>query len=244
MKKGLGLYILALVLMILPFLSVQAKSQTVNDQEELLGAISDKEVDTIILNKDINTTQKITITRPLTIDGNNHTMTYKGTFKDGSDKTVWAGIYLLQFYKTTGTLKNIKLTGGNAALLVNGSTVHLVGKVDVSGNGFGGIELSQGKDVTDISKVIIDDDTEVVNTTDSENKPTVWVPSDSKDAIVELDGLELKIESGKELSITEFEDLLETENPKTFDAGYIYGLTSLLSTCGLAISFKKLVKLS
>ena len=243
-KKGNFWYLIITLLVLVPFLHVQAKSLTVNSEDDFTNALADSEVDTIILNANINTTKKINITRPVTIDGNNHTMTYTGTFKGGHDNTVWDGIYVLQIYKTSATIKNIKLTGANAALLVNGGTVHLEGNIDVSGNGFGGIELSQGQNVTEASKAILDDNTELINTTDSKNKPTVWVPSDSKDATFEINGLTVTIKSGEELSIKEVEDRLETINPKTFDSGSIYFGLALLSLSGLALSYKKLINLS
>ena len=61
----------------------------------------------------------------MTIDGNGYTMKYVGTFGQAgsTDNTTWGGIYWLQVYNTNATIKDIKLTGGNAALLVNGSNV-------------------------------------------------------------------------------------------------------------------------
>jgi hypothetical protein len=83
----------------------------------------------------------------VTINGNNKTITFTG------DETGWQGNYVLHVYNTTGvTIKDIKLTGGDAALLVNGSEVTLTGAIDVSGNEFGGIESSKGVGVENQSK--------------------------------------------------------------------------------------------
>ena len=121
--------------------NVNAESKTVKNQDELKSALSNKDIDTIILGADVNTTEKINITRPIYLDGKNHTIKYVGKFGDSDDFTVWAGIYVLQVYKTNATIKDIKLTGGNAGLLINGSVVKLEGTIDVSGNGLGELNL-------------------------------------------------------------------------------------------------------
>ena len=89
-----------LVVFLIPLMRPQALS-TVHTQEELKQALSDTSVSTITLGNDIETTEKINIMRPVTIDGNHHTLRYVGTFgSSGSkDNTVWGGIYLLQVYK-------------------------------------------------------------------------------------------------------------------------------------------------
>ena len=140
--KNICLFILLLTCFMIT--NVNALSKTVKNQEELKSALNNKDIDTIILDSDINTTEKINITRPIYLDGKNHTIKYVGKFGESDDFTVWAGIYVLQVYKTTATIKDIKLTGGNAGLLINGSVVKLEGIIDVSGNGFGGIELGKG----------------------------------------------------------------------------------------------------
>ena len=68
----------------------------------------------------------------------------------GESPTAWQGLYGIQIYRTSGvTLRNISATNGNAGILINGSEVALEGTVDVSGNTFGGIELSKGSGVTE-----------------------------------------------------------------------------------------------
>lgn len=245
-KKFSKLFIFLLMLFFIPTFIVHAETQVaVNDQEELLNALNNTNVTTIILNKDIDTTQKINITRNITLDGNGHTMKYVGSFsEDGSkDNTKWGGIYVIQIYKTKVTVKDIKLTGGNAAILVNGGELNISGTVDVSGNGFGGIELSQGKNVSDTSKLTING--KIVNSTDSKDTPTLWVPSDSKDAIVVMNGIEEIIEKGKELTISEINELFDlgNDNPQTKDSMNIYLALSLISLIGLTtISIKNMKK--
>ena len=197
-----------------------ATSKTVNNQAELKDALNDSNISTIMLGSDIETTEKINILRDVTIDGNNKTIKYVGTFgsSNSSDNTVWGGIYVLQVYKSNVTLKNIKLTGGNAGLLINGGHATFVGKIDVSGNGFGGIELGKGSGVTEAPKLSLTDDAEIINTTESADKPTLWVPDDTTDAVIEIGNTEFELNPGVELSLDEINELEESlENPETSD---------------------------
>ena len=198
-----------------------ATSKTVNNQAELKDALNDSNVSTIILGSDIETTEKINILRDVTIDGNNKTIKYVGTFgsSNSNDNTVWGGIYVLQVYKSNVTLKNIKLTGGNAGLLINGGHATFVGKIDVSGNGFGGIELGKGSGVTEAPKLTLTDDAEIINTTESTDKPTLWVPDDTTGAVIEIGNTKFELNPGEELSLDEINELEESlENPETSDS--------------------------
>lgn len=186
MKKSLKIAFLISVFTFMPFMSVNAESRIVNSQDELKVAVVDDTVDTIVLGGDIQTTEKINIMRPVIIDGANHAITYIGT----------TYAYVLQFYKTTGTLKNIKLTGADGALLVNGSVVTLEGNIDVSGNRLGGIELGKGSGVTEFPDIIADDAT-IINTTESSNAPTAWLD-------ISLDDIE-KLLEGSAVSDEEIE---------------------------------------
>ena len=239
--KYVQTFLLMLVLSIIPLATVGAQTTTVNNETQLLEALSNQDVDNIIIGGNIDTTQKINITRDVAIDGNNHTLTYKGT----ANVNEWHGIYILQVYKCSVTLKDIKLTGGNAALLVNGGTVTLEGVIDVSGNTFGGIELGQGVNVNEVPHLDIDQDADIVNSTESEDKPTLWVPSDTPKAIVEHDGVMQTLNAGEELGIDEVLDLFGTpENPQTGDPiGYTL-MMGLASLGGLIYSSKKLRNLN
>lgn len=252
--------VLLMLMMVIPFISVSAKEATVNSQSDLKEALADSDVTSIVLGSNINTTEKINITRPVTIDGQGHTIKYTGTFGSDSstDNTVWGGIYALQVYKTSATIKDIKLTGANAALLVNGSTVILQGTIDVSGNGFGGIELGQGSGVDTTVKLTIDNNATIVNTTESEDKPTLWVPEDSEEAIVEMNGTTQTIASGEQLSLDELKDLFGTtepevqpnpdtqdkvdENPTTGDSIIIFLISGLVGMLIFCVTFKNLRK--
>lgn len=239
-----GFVVLLVALAIIPISDVSAKTATVNSQAELKDALADSSITTITLGSDIETTEKINIIRTVTIDGNGHTMKYVGTFgKDAStDNTTWGGIYLLQVYTTEATIKDIKLTGGNAALLVNGSDVTFEGTIDVSGNGFGGIELGQGSGITTIPHLSLVNGAKIVNTTESENRPTLWVPEDTSSAILEINGVEKTLTAGMELTLDEIAELFTIqENPDTSD---LFIITVILGICGLfmfVVSSRKIV---
>ncbi len=229
---------LLMMLAFIPFM-VDAKTILVGSQAELLEALKDSEADTIKLSKDIETTEKINITRPVTIDGGNHTIKYVGTFGSDNSKsnTVWGGIYVLHFYKTSGTVKDIKLTGGNAALLLNGSKVNLEGTIDVSGNGFGGIELGKGSGVTEAPDLTLAKDINIVNTTEKGTAPTIWVAKDGADGTITMNGITKTLDEGEEFSINEIEKILGldiTENPNTGDNIMLYATLLVVSLIGTA----------
>lgn len=242
-KKWLIFCTFLISLLFVASLKVSADAQViVHNQEELKQAINNKEVTNIIIDNDINTTEKLNIIHPLTIEGNNHTIKYVGTFgqEKSTDKTIWSGIYVFQIYKTSATLKNIKLTGANAALLVNGSSLNLVGTIDLSGNGFGGIELSQGKKVEEVSKLNLSDDINIINSTETNTSPTLWVPSDSKDAIITMNGITRTIKSGDELSLIQLESILGINNPDTNDSIIFAIVLGLIGLSIIIFNIKKL----
>lgn len=242
MKKSMAVIMTFLFsLLVVPFVTF-AKSQTVTDQESLKAALGDSETDTIILGEDIDTTEKINIIRPVKIDGNGHTIRYVGKFGDeqSTSNKVWGGIYVLQVYRTSATIKDIKLMGGNAALLVNGGTVKLEGTIDVSENGFGGIELGQGKAVTETVKLEMDKDTNIVNRTEDKERPTLWVPDDSNAAQVIMDGVTQTISPGKEMTLNEVLKIFGVQkNPETSVTNAWYQASMLVGLLGLGYSTKK-----
>lgn len=237
--KNICLFILLLTCFMIT--NVNALSKTVKNQEELKSALNNKDIDTIILDSDINTTEKINITRPIYLDGKNHTIKYVGKFGESDDFTVWAGIYVLQVYKTTATIKDIKLTGGNAGLLINGSVVKLEGIIDVSGNGFGGIELGKGANVNEAPRVDFDSSTELKNSNESKDKPTLWVPDDTTGAVMSIDGVKKDLTAGEELSLNEIDELFEVKvNPETNDSLIFSLLLGISLIVLINIKFKKI----
>ena len=242
--KYISMILIALCLF--PWIHVEASStMTVRNQEELKSALEDSNISTIVLGNDIETTEKINVMRPVTIDGNGHTMQYVGTFGDfdSSDNTIWSGIYVLQVYKTEATIRNIALTGGNGGLLINGAKVQLEGTIDLSGNGFGGIELGQGSGVDSVAHIILTDDTKLVNTTETPDKPTLWVPKDSTGSILEVNGVKQELQPLEELTIQEMETLFTpAENPETSDSIISYIILGIISICTFLFASKKVIR--
>ena len=97
------------------------------------------------------------------------TTLFGGSGKDGDGQ----GVYVIQVYRTNATIKNITLTGGNAGLSANGATITLIGNIDVSGNGFGGIEMTKGSGVTELPYIKAGEAV-ITNTNETTTTPTVW----------------------------------------------------------------------
>ncbi len=146
----------------------------------------------------------------LTFDGNQHTLTFDTGVKDGlqivtgqnilvkdlsiqmQDETnKWNGSYGIQAYQSAVTLKDVRVSGADAAVLVNGANVTLEGIVDVSGNEFGGIEVSKGVGVETLPKLSgsaenLKNDSEIET-----GKPTIWIDkiSELNEDVVAVTGL-------------------------------------------------------
>ena len=148
----------------------------------------------------------------LTLDGRGFTLTYSQGVKDGiqivqadrvlikdlnlqmQDETEkWNGAYGIQAYESTVTLNDVKATGADAGILVNGAEVTLEGVVDVSGNEFGGIEVAKGVDATTMPK-LKGTAANLKNDTEQSGKPTIWIDkvSELTTAVVEVSGLNEK----------------------------------------------------
>lgn len=166
----------------------------VSTAHKLKEGIANPNVETIRLAGDIdNVSETLIISRQVKLDGNGHTIHFTGGIKDGllvnaNDVKVenlklalrspngWQGSYGIQVYKATGvTIRDFKASGADAALLVNGSSVTLDGRIDVTGNEFGGIEVSMGKGLTDKSELILQAGIELVNDSENNDNPTIWV---------------------------------------------------------------------
>ena len=178
---------------------VGADTKEVITEAELTAALTDAEVKQVKLTADVALTANLAVaTAGKTIDGGGYTVTPtvgSGTqTKDGvlvsaadttlsnmtitvagvADKAVWSSNYGIQVYNTSTTISDVKVSGANAAILVNGGTVTMTGTIDVSGSGFGGIEVSKGSGATgtpllDASKATF------VNTDEAYGKPTIWI---------------------------------------------------------------------
>lgn len=148
----------------------------------------------------ISTAAAVNVTRAVTLDGKGHKLTFSNTGKTsnlvvtGSGATVtnltventgdtaeWNSTYCVQFYGGTYNISNLKATGGNAGIIVNGSTATIGENVDVSGNSFGGIEVSKGT-AEGLGAAQLTVNSAIINTTEAYGKPTVW--TDGADATV------------------------------------------------------------
>ena len=164
----------------------------VTSVEELEHALQTN-LEVINLTKSFETDHVIVVGREVTINGNKNTITYNG--ETGS----WSGgtgdNYVMQVYNAEATIKDIGLTGTSAGLLVNASTVTLEGTIDVSGNVFGGIEVSKGTaEGLNNPQLIVSEGATLVNDNESLASPTIW--EDGVDNCVTTDLI--KIEDAKE----------------------------------------------
>lgn len=168
----------------------------VEDESELAEAISDPDVSEITFNAPMTSDNEITISKPITINGNDNTVTKSTpgkvmtltadstveniTLENTADNTEWNSSYGIQFYTGEHTVKDVKLTGGNAGIIANSATVNLEGTIDVSGNTFGGIEVcrsqsdSQARSAMPAGVLNINGAT-IINTTEAYGKPTIWI---------------------------------------------------------------------
>ncbi len=158
---------------------------------ELNAALGNPAKTTINLTADISgITDTVVLNRALTLNGGGNSLSFTGleaaTPNDEGVTIVapatinnlvvdaglvvpatWVGTYAVQVYNSTATLHNVTATGANGGIMVNNSNVTLTGTVDVSGNGFGGIESSNGSVLTVSSASF-------TNTSEVYGKPTLW----------------------------------------------------------------------
>ena len=146
----------------------------------------------------------------ITIDGGKYTIEFAAGIKDGiqavnaKDLTIkslnikmndeegkWNGSYGIQVYGANVKLSDISVSGADAAVLVNGAEVELGGKIDVSGNEFGGIEVSKGAGVETMPKLSGKADS-LKNDSESASNPTIWIDkvSELTDSVVDVEGME------------------------------------------------------
>ncbi len=166
--------VIAMLLCILPGSALAvppAPGALVATSAELSAALADDSVDSIALTADILTSAQLSVTRPVTIDGQGHTITVEtdlGTVNGSkhalgieagteASPTVISNVTIDSAYKAYGvnvfggvrvqmsdvTLKNSK----GAGLTVNGSSVSASGLV-TSGNRWGAVNVDPGSGVT------------------------------------------------------------------------------------------------
>ena len=104
------------------------------------------------------------------------------TVQNSGDNTEWNSTNGIQCYDGTYTLKNCKVSGCNVGIMVNASTVTLQGTVDVSGNTFGGINVSKGAETDHPlnNGVLNINGAKLINTTEAYAKPTIYTEGEGQ----------------------------------------------------------------
>ena len=161
------------------------------DSQSFNEAVADPTISKISVTAPMSVTAESQINREITIEGNGNTVTTSAQGKvftltaggavsdininSTADNTDWHSSYGLQFYTGEGTVSDVKISGCNAAIIVNGATVTLNGTIDVSGNTFGGIEVSKGAASGLSAGVLNINGATLINTTEAYGKPTIWI---------------------------------------------------------------------
>ena len=233
LKVFLGLFVCAF--MLVPFMGVNAAEPVeVDNAEDLYKYLEGNEVSEVKLTADIETTHKINVTSDKVIDGNGYKITYVGTFKDGSNNNkVWGsnaeapydgGVYVIQAYDANVTVKNITLTGGNVGLSANGANLTLEGTINVSGNGYGGIELTKGAAPTLSVPSLTMNNVTLVNDSEASDAPTLWTDNLTDEEVeemnIEYNGVQVAVtcdkEDGKPLQVQLFLDEAHTPTGENY----------------------------
>ena len=166
--------------------------------------------ETYYLANDIKATAQITIAKSVTINGNGKTIsrdvTTDGTAGEKAIILVTAnnvtisnlkvsgveasaekwneGEFGIKVYDATGvTLEDITVTSANAGIQVNSSEVTVKGKINVSGNAFGGIGVDKANTGDHrLGVLTVNASTEISCTDDS--VPAIWLESNDKAKII------------------------------------------------------------
>ena len=215
----------------LTFKFVASHEATANTIEELNAYLIDSNITTINLGQDItDLTSRVVINRPVTINGNNHKLTFTNAINevaDGerqgiavisddvviNDLTVemdavqdilsrldenWDGVYAIQVYNSKNViLNNITATKADGGILVNASEVTLTGTITLSGNEFGGMEVSVGSSLPDATSVLNAIEAIFVNETENFRQPTIWSIGDVSLNLDEVFNITTAIKEGE-----------------------------------------------
>lgn len=160
------------------------------------AALENPQIETIALTGNFSTSTTVTVNRAVDIDGQNHTITFTNTGQNfvviasgtnvhdltikntAANTTEWNSTYAIQFYKGTYDIHDLTVTGANAGILINSSTATIGDNVDVSGNNFGGIEVSKSSN-PDMPASQATINSVITNTTEAYGKPTVWTDGEN-----------------------------------------------------------------
>ena len=215
----------------LTFKFVASHEATANTIEELNAYLIDSNITTINLGQDItDLTSRVVINRPVTINGNNHKLTFTNAINEVAygerqgiavisddvvinDLTVemdavqdilsrldenWDGVYAIQVYNSKNViLNNITATKADGGILVNASEVTLTGTITLSGNEFGGMEVSVGSSLPDATSVLNATEAIFVNETENFRQPTIWSIGDVSLNLDEVFNITTAIKEGE-----------------------------------------------
>lgn len=163
------------------------------------AALDNPDIETIAITSNFSTATTVSVGRVVDIDGQDHTITFTNTgqnlvvlasgadihdltIQNTAETTDWNSTYCIQFYNGTYDIHDLTLTGGNAGMLINSSTATLGDGIDVSGNSFGGIEVSKSSN-PDMPASQATINSVITNTTEAYSKPTVWTDGENATVI-------------------------------------------------------------
>lgn len=210
-------------------ITVTPNSRTVVNSDQIHAALADSTVGEIIIGGPFELTELTAINRPLTMKGNGNTLTYTpANEKDGitiigttnvilenmkitmlQNAEGWQGDYGCQVYNSDNVVLNsCVFTGADGGILVNSSIVTLDESVDVGGNAFGGIEVSEGQNGAHSPTLNINNAT-LINNTESYGKPTIWI--DGTGTVTGADDLFMITKDGQKQYYTQEQNSVEPE---------------------------------
>lgn len=121
-----------------------------SNEAELNYLLENEAIKEIVLENNMELTKPLLVTRTVTINGNSKTLTLLTR-----SRATWSSPYVIHVYNALNVvIETITLAGGNAGLLVNGSEVTVSGLI-LSNHSHGGIEVSQGTNVSNEPKLVV-----------------------------------------------------------------------------------------
>ena len=189
----------------------EIKTSVVTTLEELKGAIASEKEEIRLGNDITGITETINIPYTVTFRGAGYKLAFEnvtqvndtasGLVISGDESFVenltiemddieqWHHNYGLQVYNAKNvTITNYKGTKADAALLVNGSIVTVQGNIDVSGNEFGGIEVSKGT-AEGLANSVLNVNGTILIEDESVGKPAIWIENGQGEVVLE-EGIE------------------------------------------------------
>ena len=220
MRKSLGIVagFAALALIFVPMVPVNAYKAdavkdgaiTVSSAADLEQALDDTTVNTITLDRDIESQYSILIDRPLTLDGANHKITV--TNGEANDN-VGGHTYAIKVYNVNGdnkaVIKNVSLDGGVGAISNQGSNIVLQGNITFGDHVWGGMEIDAGSQ--GLTSTVDYTAATISYASEDASHPAIW--SDNAQASAKYDGIHAARQVGTKLKL-----YLNAKNAPAVDA--------------------------